>query len=112
MKAPPVLEPDELEKLVLTRGLLTCCKMDILNCQLESFAHQVGELEPTGGGFGDPLAWGWQPLGGSVDPTGCTAPHQQLHTSHRAWRVSQEPAFFKDSSWGAEKPGGAKSSSS
>lgn len=47
MKAPLVLEPDELEKLVLTRGLLTCCKMDILSCQLESFTRQVGELEPT-----------------------------------------------------------------
>ncbi|XP_068269074.1 tRNA (32-2'-O)-methyltransferase regulator THADA-like isoform X1 [Nyctibius grandis] len=41
VEAPPVLEPDGLEKLVLTRGLLTCCKMDILSCQLESFTHKA-----------------------------------------------------------------------
>ncbi|XP_075290912.1 tRNA (32-2'-O)-methyltransferase regulator THADA-like isoform X2 [Opisthocomus hoazin] len=41
VQASPVLEPDGLEKLVLTRGLLTCCKMDILSCQLESFTHQA-----------------------------------------------------------------------
>ncbi|XP_064322676.1 LOW QUALITY PROTEIN: tRNA (32-2'-O)-methyltransferase regulator THADA-like [Phalacrocorax carbo] len=39
VEASPILEPDGLEKLVLTRGLLTCCKMDILSCHLESFAH-------------------------------------------------------------------------
>ncbi|XP_054248877.1 thyroid adenoma-associated protein homolog [Indicator indicator] len=38
---PLVLEPDGLEKLVFTRGLLTCCKVDILSCQLESFTHQA-----------------------------------------------------------------------
>ncbi|KAM6297769.1 tRNA (32-2'-O)-methyltransferase regulator THADA-like [Aegotheles albertisi] len=41
MEAPTVLEPDGLEKLVLTRGLLTCCKMDILSCQLDSFTHKA-----------------------------------------------------------------------
>ncbi|KAM6119705.1 tRNA (32-2'-O)-methyltransferase regulator THADA-like [Phoenicopterus ruber ruber] len=41
VEAPSVLDPDGLEKLVLTRGLLTCCKMDILSCQLESFTHQA-----------------------------------------------------------------------
>ncbi|XP_074777001.1 tRNA (32-2'-O)-methyltransferase regulator THADA-like [Athene noctua] len=41
VEVPPVLEPDGLEKLVLTRGLLTCCKMDILSCQLESFTHKA-----------------------------------------------------------------------
>ncbi|KAM6241830.1 tRNA (32-2'-O)-methyltransferase regulator THADA-like [Spheniscus humboldti] len=41
VKAPPVLKPDGLEKLVLTRGLLTCCKTDILSCQLESFTHKA-----------------------------------------------------------------------
>ncbi|XP_054029210.1 thyroid adenoma-associated protein homolog [Dryobates pubescens] len=38
---PLVLEPDGLQKLVFTRGLLTCCKIDILSCQLESFTHQA-----------------------------------------------------------------------
>ncbi|KAM6377707.1 LOW QUALITY PROTEIN: tRNA (32-2'-O)-methyltransferase regulator THADA-like [Pluvialis apricaria] len=41
VEVPRVLEPDGLEKLVLTRGLLTCCKTDILSCQLESFAHRA-----------------------------------------------------------------------
>ncbi|KAM9219236.1 tRNA (32-2'-O)-methyltransferase regulator THADA-like [Leptosomus discolor] len=41
VEAPPVLEPDGLEKLVLTRGLLTCCKTEILSCQLESFTHKA-----------------------------------------------------------------------
>ncbi|XP_053938762.1 thyroid adenoma-associated protein homolog isoform X2 [Cuculus canorus] len=41
VEAPTSLEPDGLEKLVLTRGLLTCCKMDILSCQLKSFTHQA-----------------------------------------------------------------------
>ncbi|KAJ7404326.1 thyroid adenoma-associated protein [Pitangus sulphuratus] len=41
VKVPPVLEPDGLEKLVLTRGLLTCCKTDILSCQLEDFPHKA-----------------------------------------------------------------------
>ncbi|KAM6111838.1 tRNA (32-2'-O)-methyltransferase regulator THADA-like [Pterocles gutturalis] len=41
VEVPPVLEADGLEKLVLTRGLLTCCKTDILSCQLESFPHQA-----------------------------------------------------------------------
>ncbi|XP_030316686.1 thyroid adenoma-associated protein homolog [Calypte anna] len=41
VEAPQVLEPDGLEKLVLTRGLLTCCKTDILSCQLESFTHKA-----------------------------------------------------------------------
>ncbi|XP_059683898.1 thyroid adenoma-associated protein homolog [Gavia stellata] len=41
VEAPPILEPDGLEKLVLTRGLLTCCKMDILSCQLESFPQKA-----------------------------------------------------------------------
>lgn len=55
MEAPPILEPDGLEKLVLTRGLLTCCKTDILSCQLESFAHKVGEHKPNSQGCGNPL---------------------------------------------------------
>lgn len=55
VEVPPVLEPDGLEKLVLTRGLLTCCKMDILSCQLESFPHKVGELKPSGQGLREPL---------------------------------------------------------
>ncbi|XP_077643287.1 tRNA (32-2'-O)-methyltransferase regulator THADA [Lonchura striata] len=38
---PHVLEPDGLEKLVLTRGLLTCCKMDILSCQLEGLPNKA-----------------------------------------------------------------------
>nr|XP_030141920.3 thyroid adenoma-associated protein homolog isoform X2 [Taeniopygia guttata] len=38
---PRVLEPDGLEKLVLTRGLLTCCKMDILSCQLEGLPNKA-----------------------------------------------------------------------
>ncbi|XP_061322023.1 tRNA (32-2'-O)-methyltransferase regulator THADA-like isoform X1 [Pezoporus flaviventris] len=41
VETPTVLEPDGLEKLVLTRGLLTCCKVDILSCQLESFTHKA-----------------------------------------------------------------------
>ncbi|KAL2298502.1 hypothetical protein Nmel_015501, partial [Mimus melanotis] len=41
LEVPPVLEPDGLEKLVLTRGLLTCCKMDILSCQLEGLPHKA-----------------------------------------------------------------------
>ncbi|XP_056215397.1 thyroid adenoma-associated protein homolog [Falco biarmicus] len=41
VEVPPDLEPDGLEKLVLTRGLLTCCKVDILSCQLESFTHKA-----------------------------------------------------------------------
>ncbi|KAM6193435.1 tRNA (32-2'-O)-methyltransferase regulator THADA-like [Sarcoramphus papa] len=41
VEVPPILDPDGLEKLVLTRGLLTCCKMDILSCQLESFTHKA-----------------------------------------------------------------------
>ncbi|XP_065502807.1 tRNA (32-2'-O)-methyltransferase regulator THADA-like isoform X2 [Caloenas nicobarica] len=41
VEAPTILEPDGLEKLVLTRGLLTCCKTDILSCQLESFTHKA-----------------------------------------------------------------------
>ncbi|RMC05923.1 hypothetical protein DUI87_17468 [Hirundo rustica rustica] len=41
VEVPPVLEPDGLEKLVLTRGLLTCCKMDILSCQLEGLPHKA-----------------------------------------------------------------------
>uniref|UniRef100_A0A8C0VFT5 Thyroid adenoma-associated protein homolog n=1 Tax=Cyanistes caeruleus TaxID=156563 RepID=A0A8C0VFT5_CYACU len=41
VEVPPVLESDGLEKLVLTRGLLTCCKMDILSCQLEGFPHKA-----------------------------------------------------------------------
>ncbi|XP_049660531.1 thyroid adenoma-associated protein homolog isoform X3 [Accipiter gentilis] len=41
VEAPPVLESDGLEKLVLTRGLLTCCRTDILSCQLESFTHKA-----------------------------------------------------------------------
>lgn len=45
VNVPLVQEPDGLEKLVFTRGLLTCCKMDILSCQLESFTHPVGELK-------------------------------------------------------------------
>lgn len=79
MEVPPVLEPDGLEKLVLTRGLLTCCKTDILSCQLESFAHRVGELKPNGQGFGEPLAQGWQlPMGlwipGEVARLHCSTP--------------------------------------
>ncbi|XP_025947725.1 thyroid adenoma-associated protein homolog [Apteryx rowi] len=41
VEATSVLEPDGLERLVLTRGLLTCCKTDILSCQLESFTRQA-----------------------------------------------------------------------
>ncbi|XP_038008017.1 LOW QUALITY PROTEIN: thyroid adenoma-associated protein homolog [Motacilla alba alba] len=41
VEVPPVPEPDGLEKLVLTRGLLTCCKMDILCCQLEGLPHKA-----------------------------------------------------------------------
>ncbi|KAM4890670.1 LOW QUALITY PROTEIN: tRNA (32-2'-O)-methyltransferase regulator THADA-like [Sylvia borin] len=41
VEVPRVLEPDGLEKLVLTRGLLTCCKMDILSCQLEGLPHKA-----------------------------------------------------------------------
>ncbi|XP_064024513.1 tRNA (32-2'-O)-methyltransferase regulator THADA-like isoform X2 [Pogoniulus pusillus] len=41
VSVPLVQEPDGLEKLVFTRGLLTCCKMDILSCQLESFTHRA-----------------------------------------------------------------------
>ncbi|XP_066187467.1 tRNA (32-2'-O)-methyltransferase regulator THADA-like [Sylvia atricapilla] len=41
VEVPSVLEPDGLEKLVLTRGLLTCCKMDILSCQLEGLPHKA-----------------------------------------------------------------------
>ncbi|CAN8192980.1 unnamed protein product [Coccothraustes coccothraustes] len=41
VEVPPVLEPDGLEKLVLTRGVLTCCKMDILSCQLEGLPHKA-----------------------------------------------------------------------
>ncbi|KAM6318037.1 tRNA (32-2'-O)-methyltransferase regulator THADA-like [Podargus strigoides] len=41
VEVPPILEPDGLEKLVLIRGLLTCCKMDILSCQLESFTRKA-----------------------------------------------------------------------
>ncbi|XP_062446114.1 tRNA (32-2'-O)-methyltransferase regulator THADA-like isoform X1 [Rhea pennata] len=41
VEATSILEPDGLERLVLTRGLLTCCKTDILSCQLESFTHQA-----------------------------------------------------------------------
>lgn len=82
MEAPPVLEPDGLEKLVLTRGLLTCCRMDILSCQLESFTHKVGELKPSGQGLREPSEragshwWGlWIPGGWSQ------AAHQRLHAS-------------------------------
>lgn len=55
METPTVLEPDGLEKLVLTRGLLMCCKVDILSCQLESFTHKVGDLKPNSQGLGEPL---------------------------------------------------------
>ncbi|KAF4790367.1 thyroid adenoma-associated protein [Turdus rufiventris] len=41
VEVSPVLEPDGLEKLVITRGLLTCCKMDILSCQLEGLPHKA-----------------------------------------------------------------------
>ncbi|XP_064248264.1 tRNA (32-2'-O)-methyltransferase regulator THADA-like isoform X2 [Passer domesticus] len=41
VEVPPVLEPDGLEKLVLARGLLTCCKMDILSCQLEGLPDKA-----------------------------------------------------------------------
>lgn len=70
MEVPPVLEPDGLEKLVLTRGLLTCCKMDILSCQLEGLPHQVGELKRSRQGLKEPLEragsclWCLQILGG------------------------------------------------
>ncbi|KYO25481.1 thyroid adenoma-associated protein-like protein [Alligator mississippiensis] len=33
--------PDGLERLVLTRGLLTCCKNEILSSRLESHPHQA-----------------------------------------------------------------------
>lgn len=85
MEVPPVLEPDGLEKLVLTRGLLTCCKMDILSCQLEGFPQKVGELKPSGQGLREPLEragsclWCLWILGGMR--TGCNPPHQQLHAS-------------------------------
>ncbi|XP_039580405.1 thyroid adenoma-associated protein homolog isoform X2 [Passer montanus] len=41
VEVPPVLEPDGLEKLVLARGLLTCCKRDILSCQLEGLPDKA-----------------------------------------------------------------------
>ncbi|XP_066418463.1 tRNA (32-2'-O)-methyltransferase regulator THADA-like [Molothrus aeneus] len=41
VEVPPVLEPDGLENLVLTRGVLTCCKMDILSCQLEGLPNKA-----------------------------------------------------------------------
>ncbi|XP_010212522.1 PREDICTED: uncharacterized protein LOC104567407 [Tinamus guttatus] len=41
VEATSVPEPDGLERLVLARGLLTCCRTDILSCQLESFTHQA-----------------------------------------------------------------------
>ncbi|XP_040432824.1 thyroid adenoma-associated protein homolog isoform X1 [Cygnus olor] len=37
---PSILDPARLERLVLSRGLLTCCKGDILSCQLESLTQQ------------------------------------------------------------------------
>ncbi|CAM4564660.1 tRNA (32-2'-O)-methyltransferase regulator THADA-like isoform X1 [Lepidochelys kempii] len=36
-----VLCSDGLERLVLTRGLLTCCKKEILSCRLDSFPPQA-----------------------------------------------------------------------
>ncbi|EMP40256.1 Thyroid adenoma-associated protein like protein [Chelonia mydas] len=36
-----VLSSDGLERLVLTRGLLTCCKKEILSCRLDSFPPQA-----------------------------------------------------------------------
>ncbi|XP_050779936.1 thyroid adenoma-associated protein homolog isoform X1 [Gopherus flavomarginatus] len=36
-----VLSSDGLARLVLTRGLLTCCKKEILSCRLDSFAPQA-----------------------------------------------------------------------
>lgn len=75
METPMVLEPDGLEKLVLTRGLLTCCKVDILSCQLESFTNKVGELKPNGQGLREPLErigshwWGFLTLESPCLPT-------------------------------------------
>lgn len=45
---PRVLDPAGLERLVLSRGLLTCCKGDILSCWLDSPTQQVGEFIPRG----------------------------------------------------------------
>ncbi|KAM8797588.1 tRNA (32-2'-O)-methyltransferase regulator THADA-like [Eudromia elegans] len=41
VEATSVPELDGLERLVLARGLLTCCRTDILSCQLESFTHRA-----------------------------------------------------------------------
>ncbi|XP_035196809.1 thyroid adenoma-associated protein homolog isoform X2 [Oxyura jamaicensis] len=38
---PRVLDAAGLERLVLSRGLLTCCKADILSCQLDSLTQQA-----------------------------------------------------------------------
>ncbi|KAI6076252.1 thyroid adenoma-associated protein-like protein [Aix galericulata] len=38
---PRVLDPAGLERLVLSRGLLTCCKGDILSCRLDSPTQQA-----------------------------------------------------------------------
>uniref|UniRef100_A0A8D0GGT4 Uncharacterized protein n=1 Tax=Sphenodon punctatus TaxID=8508 RepID=A0A8D0GGT4_SPHPU len=41
LKVPnSVPSPDGMEKLVLTRGLLTCCKKEILSCRLENFPQE------------------------------------------------------------------------
>lgn len=48
---PRVLDPAGLERLVLSRGLLTCCKGDILSCRLDSPTQQVGVHTQ---GFGAP----------------------------------------------------------
>lgn len=41
MEAHSIPESDGLERLVLSRGLLTCCRADILCSQLEGITCQV-----------------------------------------------------------------------
>lgn len=120
VEAPPTLETDGLEKLVLTRGLLTCCKTDILSCQLESFTHKVGEHKPNSQGCGEPLAQGWQPPAGAVVPRGCSQAALLCTSSFTRPAghgvLARSLLFPKTSEWGfpspgrGKKTGGAKSS--
>lgn len=41
MEAHSIPELDGLERLALSRGLLTCCRADILCCRLEGSTCQV-----------------------------------------------------------------------
>lgn len=113
MEAPPVLESDGLEKLVLTRGLLTCCRTDILSCQLESFTHKVGELKPNGQGLREPLErggshwWGlWIPAGWSrAAPLHTSGP---MHPAERG-ELARSLLFPKTSEWRFPSPGEPRS---